>query len=298
MSQSRIYISNLSFDATENELFGFLEDFKVVSVLIPSQTVRGLTNHAVRPFGIAYAEFENEEDAEKAIHELNGKQFMERTLHIRKHIPIDSSKIKVVRKPSVKGKAKKHRFSPFKKSNNQDGIEASNNMVQSTVADEVVGSNAVEPDIIPELQVSPQEKPASENIAFIGFIPRNTTDEQLRDYFKEFEPQEIVVFKNRMFRRGFSLHRHFTGALVTFQDGQILQNAREFASQNKFKGKLLVVKNAYLDKIKEVKKALEKKIADVTTENEPVEVRQPTEESQQSTDDQTAVEVSDGLQNV
>ncbi|CAH00863.1 Rrt5p [Kluyveromyces lactis] len=336
-SHARVYISNLSFEASENQLYEYLQDYNVISVLIPSQTVRGLKNKAVRPFGIAYAEFSNEEDANKVIQELNGKLFMERHLNLRMHIPIDSNKVQIVRKSSVavvasstagadpsassdtpaeapevasaleqqplvkQLKSRKHRLTPFRRKKREEPAveadipEASTENVQETgnnetevseavagAADANAGANA---DANPIVTVDPvnsessdvgnvttviTEKPVSETIAFIGFIPRNTTDNQLREYFKGFDPQEIVVFKNRTYRRGFTFHRHFTAALVTFPDAFRLNDAKQFATQEKFRGKQINVKNAFIEKIEEVQRALEKK-AGANTNGESAE---------------------------
>lgn len=336
MAHPRVYISNLSFEATENQLYEYLQDYNVVSVLIPSQTVRGLKSKAVRPFGIAYAEFSSDEEAKKAIQELSGKIFMERHLNLRMHIPIDSNKVQIVRKTSVavvasssaganpsgsvnmtstgtvptteptpaaglqgKPKSKKHKLAVFRRRKREEptpiSVDAVNDSeAQPQTVEEVTqethesvvleSSQDPEPDVVAaEGHIEPVvtvdainpgsddsdnthdvllrtvERPASENIAFIGFIPRSTTDSQLREYFKDFEPQEIVVFKNRTYRRGFTFHRHFTAALVTFPDSYKLNDARQYASQEKFKGKQINVKNAFLEKVNEVKLALEKK---------------------------------------
>lgn len=353
MSHPRVYISNLSFEATESQLYEFLQDYGVVSVLIPSQTVRGLKNKAVRPFGIAYAEFSNEEDALKVIKELSGKIFMERTLNLRMHIPIDSNKasggkkgsespeasssqenndaanpepVPVQAQTSTKVKAKRHRLRSFRRKHREENIvvvppettqEVPENEHSETPAGTqdaaqgaapIVGSDpiteaalGVVPPVAEESATSASDsattaaatgespssssspgdnseaaasgegspanatendapvRPASENVAFIGFIPRNTTDDQIRTYFKGLEPQEIIVFKNRTYRRGFTFHRHFTAALVTFPDAEKLDAAKQFVSQEKFKGKQITVKNAFLDKIEEVKQVLVKK---------------------------------------
>lgn len=370
MSHPRVYISNLSFEATESQLYEFLQDYGVVSVLIPSQIVRGLKNKAVRPFGIAYAEFSNEEDALKVIKELSGKIFMERTLNLRMHIPIDSNKasggkkgsespeasssqenndaanpepVPVQAQASTKVKAKRHRLRSFRRKHREENIvvvppettqevpenEDSETPAGSQDAAPIVGSDpiteaalGVVPPVAEESATSASDsattaaatgespssssspgdnseaaaseerssanatendapvRPASENVAFIGFIPSNTTDDQIRTYFKGLEPQEIIVFKNRTYRRGFTFHRHFTAALVTFPDAEKLDAAKQFVSQEKFKGKQITVKNAFLDKIEEVKQVLVKKTG----------TNSATENAEQATSNPDAVE--------
>ena len=163
----------------------------------------------------------------------------------------------MIRKPSVKAKPKKHRLSPFKKktqeevageetehanqtevpatdhNNNNDNIaEANVTQQEGQLQEQSAGDPANEP--IENNESDPlhaSEKLCSDTIAFTGFIPRNTTDEQLREFFKGFDPQEIIVFKNKMFRRGFSFHRHFTAALITFPDADKLNDCLLYTSR-------------------------------------------------------------------
>lgn len=78
----KIYVGNISFDASEDDLrelfstYGSVESAKIVT---DAQTGRA------RGFG--FVEMQSEEDAAKAIAELNGKAFMERTLNVSEARP-------------------------------------------------------------------------------------------------------------------------------------------------------------------------------------------------------------------
>lgn len=72
---SKIFIGNLSFDTTQEELTQFLAPAgPVVEVVIPSDRATG------RPRGFAFARFETEEAAAKAIELADGADLGGRTL--------------------------------------------------------------------------------------------------------------------------------------------------------------------------------------------------------------------------
>ena len=78
----KIYVGNLTFDVTEDELtaqFGVYG--KVDSVAIPSDKLSG------RPRGFAFVEMSAKSEAEAAITGLNGKSLKERTIVVNESRP-------------------------------------------------------------------------------------------------------------------------------------------------------------------------------------------------------------------
>jgi len=82
----KIYVGNLSFDVTEDELSAEFGAFgKVESVAIPADRFSG------RPRGFAFVEMASKSEAEAAIAELNGKTLKERTIVVNESRPrVDS----------------------------------------------------------------------------------------------------------------------------------------------------------------------------------------------------------------
>ncbi len=77
-----IYIGNLSYRLKENELAEKLEEYGTVnSVKIITDRESG------RSKGFGFAEMENDEEAEKAIQELNGQELDGRALVIKVALP-------------------------------------------------------------------------------------------------------------------------------------------------------------------------------------------------------------------
>ena len=78
----KIYVANISFDASEDSIKELFEPFgAVVSVAIITDKFTGKSK------GFGFIEMESEESAKKAIAELNGTQFMERTLTVAEAKP-------------------------------------------------------------------------------------------------------------------------------------------------------------------------------------------------------------------
>jgi cold-inducible RNA-binding protein len=78
----KIYVGNMAYDVTEDELaaeFGVYG--KVESVIIPSDKISG------RPKGFAFVEMGTKAEADAAIAGLNGKSLKERTLTVNEARP-------------------------------------------------------------------------------------------------------------------------------------------------------------------------------------------------------------------
>jgi cold-inducible RNA-binding protein len=78
----KLYVGNLSFDVTEDELSAEFGSYgKVESVAIPTDKISG------RPRGFAFVEMASKAEAEAAITGLNGKTFKDRTIVVNESRP-------------------------------------------------------------------------------------------------------------------------------------------------------------------------------------------------------------------
>ncbi len=79
---TRLYVGNLSYDATENDLNTLFQEIGTcVKCEIPSDRETG------RPKGFAFVEMGSQEDADKAIEKCHGKDFMGRELTVNEARP-------------------------------------------------------------------------------------------------------------------------------------------------------------------------------------------------------------------
>ena len=76
----KVYLGNLEYSLTENEIRQAIEEkgIKVKDVKVITDKFSG------RPKGFGFAEFETEEEADKAIQALDGQQLKGRTLKVNK----------------------------------------------------------------------------------------------------------------------------------------------------------------------------------------------------------------------
>jgi cold-inducible RNA-binding protein len=78
----KIYVGNLSFDVTEDEIAAEFGTYgRVESVAIPADKISG------RPRGFAFVEMASKSEAEAAITGLNGKSLKDRTIVVNESRP-------------------------------------------------------------------------------------------------------------------------------------------------------------------------------------------------------------------
>ncbi|MFC1967346.1 RNA recognition motif domain-containing protein [Chloroflexota bacterium] len=83
----KIYVGNLSFDLTEDEISAEFGAYGTVeSVAIPSDKISG------RPRGFAFVEMASKSEAEAAIEGLNGKTLKDRTIVVNESRPREDNR--------------------------------------------------------------------------------------------------------------------------------------------------------------------------------------------------------------
>lgn len=85
--EGRIYVGNVDFTTTEQELQNFFEGLKVESVEIPSKTITRGGKTIIKRLGFGFVQFATDADADKAIEEFNGKALKSRHIYAKKALP-------------------------------------------------------------------------------------------------------------------------------------------------------------------------------------------------------------------
>lgn len=85
--EERVYVGNVDFTATEEELRDLFEGLKVLSVEIPSKTITRGKKTLVKRLGFGFVQFETKEDADKAIEKYNNTEFKSRHIYAKKALP-------------------------------------------------------------------------------------------------------------------------------------------------------------------------------------------------------------------
>ena len=82
----KIYVGNLSYESTEQDLREEFEAFgKVDSISVVTDRATG------KPRGFAFVEMTNDDEAKEAIENLNGKEFSSRELTVNEARPKESN---------------------------------------------------------------------------------------------------------------------------------------------------------------------------------------------------------------
>lgn len=84
---SRIYVGNINFNATEDELKDYFSEFAVESVEIPAKTITRGKKSFNKRLGFGFVQFASESDADNAIEKLNGLEFKLRQIYAKKALP-------------------------------------------------------------------------------------------------------------------------------------------------------------------------------------------------------------------
>ncbi|MBE0478686.1 RNA-binding protein [Candidatus Aerophobetes bacterium] len=78
----KLYVGNLSYKVTEDDLKDLFKEFGAVS------EINVVTDRATgKPRGFGFVEFSSNEDADKAIKSLNGKMFQDREIVVNEARP-------------------------------------------------------------------------------------------------------------------------------------------------------------------------------------------------------------------
>ncbi|KAM9910780.1 hypothetical protein OXX69_004140 [Metschnikowia pulcherrima] len=186
-TQSKVYISNLNYHTTEEELREYLADTKAANVFIPNHFV-GFGSSRLKPLGIAYADLPTAEEAEEFIKAFDGKSFKDRKLKTKHHVPYIPSQ-KLSRLSSVNS------IKRLSRNENREVKEENKENVSTAHARASV------------------EKTFSENGVFVKGLKSKTCDEDLKTIFREFNPTEVTIFKPRGWMRGLKHRSH--NAIVT-----------------------------------------------------------------------------------
>ncbi|RLV86128.1 Regulator of rDNA transcription protein 5 [Meyerozyma sp. JA9] len=130
--EDRIYIGNVDYNATEEELREFFANTGVTSVEIPSKTLIRGKKEITRRLGFAFVSFESKEAADKAVEEFNDKQFKSRKIFVKKAVPPPTEEEKL--KKSEEYKAKKAARQKEKAAKQAAAVANGDSSVETTAA--------------------------------------------------------------------------------------------------------------------------------------------------------------------
>ncbi|CAL1207238.1 unnamed protein product [Candida parapsilosis] len=86
-SHCQVYIKNLHYLTTEDDLRTLFEKYNPVSIIVPSYTVKLGKNGKRKPYGFAYVELSTSQHVEEAVKEFDGSVFNGKKLIVKAYQP-------------------------------------------------------------------------------------------------------------------------------------------------------------------------------------------------------------------
>ncbi|EGW31570.1 uncharacterized protein SPAPADRAFT_62182 [Spathaspora passalidarum NRRL Y-27907] len=221
--EDRIYIGNVDFKATEEEVKELFKDLSVTDVEIPfKETTRGDSTFK-RHLGFAFVQFETKEDADKAIAEFNGKKLQRRNIFIKKAVPPPTEEEKKERAEIYKAKREE-----YLKEKAERRAEAQKKREERAAAGE-------------DGEKAPDGKPSTDTI-FITNLDYKVTHKVLTSYFKDLKPKWVHVPLRKTHNR-IAHRRPFNRgiAFVKFLDEETQKKAVEEFNGKEINGRNIIV---------------------------------------------------------
>lgn len=159
-------------------------------------------------------------------------------------------------KVQVKSKKPSRSHSFFHRKSKKEEEEKEEESVE-TIEEVIVEQDDIASEPVEEPIEEKQEPliPTSKDTLFISRLSPRINDADLREYFNEYNPTDIYIFKSRSPKgKRFFKHRHVS-ALVTLTEFETLDDVLNDLKEIKLKDKRIILKPAYLNKIDAVKKA-------------------------------------------
>lgn len=235
---SRLYVGNLDFNATEEELKELFKDFDVVAVDIPSKTFKRGDKEVTRRLGFGFVQVASEANADDAILKFNGQEFKLRQIYTKKARPPATEEEKKERMEMLKERRQK-KAQAAKAAKAAKAAEAAEAKAAESAAEGDTKETLAKPK-----SKAPRKAPEgdrSKDTVFLTNLDYKTNVKDIGLLFKDLNPVWVKVptrrvpknFKKPPFNKGI--------AFVKFADEETqLKAIAEFNGQE-FRGRNVVV---------------------------------------------------------
>ncbi|KAK6465383.1 putative nucleolar single-stranded nucleic acid-binding protein [Scheffersomyces coipomensis] len=269
--EDRIYVSNVDFKATEDELKELFEGLKVTEVQIPFKETKRGERTFKRHLGFAFVQFESKDEADKAIEEYNGKKFQRRNIFIKKAVPPPTEEEKKERIEIYKAKKEEK-----KKADKEKAEAAAATAKTATPAKERPVKKVKDSTTNGEEKV-PEGKASTDTI-FITNLDYKVNVKTLNNLFKDLKPKWIHVPTRKIplhiLKKGTNQRPFNKGiAFVKFSSEEVQKKAVEEFNGQEINGREIIVDiaiDARIPKDDEVVAANGGDAADAEEEEAPV----------------------------
>lgn len=194
------------------------------------------------------------------VEELSGAMFKDRQISVKLHVPFNPTGKPIFgrRKDSCSGKL--NDVSNKTSTNTSTGKSPSPDTKEyDRVVSSIPGSIRIEeipftdePKKVHEDEV---QKKLSNDTIFIGNAIDKTVDKDVREFFKNYSPTQVFIFRGanqKRMQRSISLRQKTVSVLVTLKNEEDLLKAINELNGKKLNGRSVYIKAAHLSKIEEV----------------------------------------------
>ncbi|ODV81044.1 RNA-binding domain-containing protein [Suhomyces tanzawaensis NRRL Y-17324] len=191
--EERVYLGNVDYKATEEDLKELFASLNVTEVDIPFKEITRGEKVLKRHLGFAFVQFASKEDADKAIEEFSGKKFHRRNVFIKKAIPPPTEDEKKERVEAFKAKKALAASKAKAKADKKEEKEAA--AAAATAA--AVAKKATRKTAKTTEEKVPEGKPSVDTI-FVTNLDYKVDVKTLNNLFKELKPKWIHVPSRRV----------------------------------------------------------------------------------------------------
>ncbi|KAG9257342.1 uncharacterized protein F5Z01DRAFT_382020 [Emericellopsis atlantica] len=206
----RLYIGNLAYATTEEELKGFFKSYLVESVSIPKNP------RTDRPVGYAFVDLSTPTEAERAIEELSGKEILERKVSVQLARKPEAAAEKAAEAPEAAGgEGTRRRASGRGRGRGRNGRGGRSARAGEEKKDETAeGAAAAGPTGVVATDAPPaatneaaanaqqrqrrERGPPADGVpsktkVMVANLPYDLTEEQLINLFKDYQPTSAKI---------------------------------------------------------------------------------------------------------
>ncbi|KAI3405617.2 hypothetical protein KGF56_001635 [Candida oxycetoniae] len=249
--EDRIYVGNLDYKATEEELRQLFSDLKVTDVEIPFKERTRDDQTFKLHLGFAFVQFENKEEADKAIANYNGQKLQRRIIFIKKAVPPPTEEEKLIKIEAYK--AKREEYQNAKKLKKKDAKRGKEGFAEGNDENGISGGGAKSKSKLVNGNHAPEGEKSTDTI-FVTNLDYKVNVKVLSKVFEELKPKWIHVPIRKFYkkRETFDAPRRPLNrgiAFVKFSDEETQKKAVAEFNGKEVRGRKMIIDYAVNSKV-------------------------------------------------
>ncbi|CAK9438013.1 uncharacterized protein LODBEIA_P23730 [Lodderomyces beijingensis] len=251
--EERVYVGNVDYKATEEEVKELFKDLKVTEVEIPFKERTRNDETFKLHLGFAFVQFESKEEADKAIAEYNGKRLQRRNIFLKKAVPPPTEEERKVKNEAFK--AKREELQKTRKQKKEEAAAAKKQAKEGAAGDNSDAKDESSKSKSPSSKAAPDGEKSKDTV-FVTNLEYKVNAKVLSKVFEELKPKWIHVPVRRVHQKtpeGAPKRRPLNKgiAFVKFADEETQKRAVAEFNGKDVKGREMIVDFAVNSKVPE-----------------------------------------------